>query len=177
MLHSGTWRRTFSSLVNFCMVYHTIRILRLEIIYLKKKFQNIKTNYMKYRKSAIRKSILFHFRVLFRCKIITIHNTIYMLSNKIHKVFYDWVLFITYVSSTCFGPHPMSHGISYRWHHKKIYFYPNWIFLLSLGGIAPDAEFHNYAPCEGSDRRRQPSSTQRHCTGQFYNQWTFHRKI
>ena len=30
----------------------------------------------------------------------------YMQSNKVHKVFFnDWVLFITYVSSTYFGPH------------------------------------------------------------------------
>ena len=28
-----------------------------------------------------------------------------MRSNKIHEVFYDWVLFIIYISSTCFGPH------------------------------------------------------------------------
>ena len=33
------------------------------------------------------------------------HLVIYMQFNKIHKVFYDCVLFITYVSSTCFGPH------------------------------------------------------------------------
>ena len=30
---------------------------------------------------------------------------LYTQSNKIHKVFYDWVLFITYVSSIYFEPH------------------------------------------------------------------------
>ena len=33
------------------------------------------------------------------------HLVIYMQFNKIHRVFYDWLLFITYVSSTYFGPH------------------------------------------------------------------------
>ena len=38
-----------------------------------------------------------------------------MQSNKIHKVFYDGVLFITYVRSTCFGPHwPIFRSIFYK---------------------------------------------------------------
>jgi len=39
------------------------------------------------------------------------------------------------------------------------------------------SEFHNYAQCEGSERRRKASSTQRHCIGLFYNQWPSLRKI
>lgn len=34
----------------------------------------------------------------------------------------------------------MSYGIGYQWHHENIYFYPKWVFPLSLDETAPDME-------------------------------------
>jgi hypothetical protein len=104
MLSSATWRRIVWSLWTSgwsnTQQRTYVQILRHGNIYLKRKFNIIKINDTKYKKSAIINSRLSHFHVLFRCKIYAVQNKVpsfTFLLQKIHFIHICRLTGITYI--------------------------------------------------------------------------------